>query len=144
MHLVQTCFWPWKLWILKMWFKVIHFYVTKKLMHNIHDVRLKCNNRMIIIGYMINTKFRLANQHHMVPCVTCSAWKRTLLGHLSFLKLYIPTLNMTPFFLTKCPNYHVHEISNGNLCLWWCTCYICHNNQWHDSSQKVLHVLIAN
>lgn len=86
-------------------------------MHNIHDVGLQCNKRMIIIGYMKNTKYGIIDQHHMMMCVTCSVWKRTLPGHPSFLKLYIPTLNMTPFFLTKCPNYHVHETSNGNLCL---------------------------
>jgi len=100
-----------------MWFKVIHFYVTKKLMHNIHDVGLKCNKRMIIIGYMRNTNFKIIDQRHMMPCVTCSVWKRTILGHPSLLKLCIPTLSMAPFFLTKRPNYHVHETSDGNLCL---------------------------
>ncbi len=65
-------------------------------MHNIHDVRLKCNKRMIIIGYMKNTKFKIIDQRHMMPCVTCSAWKRTVPMHFSLLKLCIPTLSMAP------------------------------------------------
>ncbi len=83
------------------------FMWQKKLMHNIHDVGVKCNKRMIIIGYMRDSKFRIIDQYHMMTCVTCNAWKRTLPGHPSLLKLCNVTLSMTPFFLTKCPNYHV-------------------------------------
>jgi hypothetical protein len=42
-------------------------------MHNIHDIGLRCNKIMFIIGYMRNTKLRIINQCHMLPCVTCSA-----------------------------------------------------------------------
>ncbi len=66
MHLVQMCFWPSKLMNFEdeALTKVIHFYMIKKCMHNIHDVGSNINQKYFYVTNngklgLKNTKFKI-------------------------------------------------------------------------------------